>query len=153
MSAEGSGWQEGVLGWLASAVVAAPPSAAAGLAAFSAVLKLPPPAQLSLAAGLSPDGGGSSGASSGGGSGGGARAEQPSLGVLDRTGRARWWWSEDAGTLEFEAQLEGLARGGACGAGAGAGGWLGVPPALPAHRALGVLCRLQHAELCSGLYG
>ncbi|GAB4819121.1 hypothetical protein N2152v2_006167, partial [Parachlorella kessleri] len=118
--AEGTGWQEGVLRWLASSTVAAATSATTGLAAFCSVLKLPllpakaPSTSTSTRSSSSlPDG--TSGQSEGQSAG-----RQPvwaPLGVVGGEGRGvagpvwRWWWAGDAGSLELDRQLEELTRG------------------------------------------
>lgn len=105
-----------MLHWLASAVVAAGPTAQAGLAAFLAVLRLPPlgPLQQSAAPRACSASGSSEycvGGIPGLGAGPHGRAVQPGLGVLGRAGPLQMWWAEDAGSSEAERALEGLTRG------------------------------------------
>ena len=110
-AAEGTAWQEELLGWLKSAGSAAAASGAA-TAAFASVLCLPPPQQRHTS-------GGGGGSGSGSGSRGGQQASAaPSLGVLPlqaADAQGQWaqqpswqWWQQDA---EFDSQLAALLRG------------------------------------------
>lgn len=133
MAAEGSAWQEGVLRWLASAAVASAPSAALGLAAFSAVLRLPPEQQQegpggAAAAAAAADASraaefASGRAAASGGYplvGGDARSTASAmvleaagvrLGVAGGLGTPGRWWVEDAASTQADLGIDALTRG------------------------------------------